>query len=196
MKISKMAMVIALSSGMMCVAQSSGAPSKSSAMSGVHGMDLKFAKGAAQGGMAEVELGNLAVDKAQNPDVKQFGQKMVDDHSKANDELKSIAEKNNIPLPQQLTAKDQATKDRLSKLDGAAFDKAYMHDMVMDHVKDVNEFKQEANSGKSDDIKGFASKYTPTLEEHLKMARETSSKVGGGASSKMKKPPTSPSGQQ
>jgi putative membrane protein len=181
---------------MMCVAQSSGTPTKSSAMSGVQGMDLKFAKGAAQGGMAEVELGKLAVDKAQNPDVKQFGQKMVDDHSKANDELKSIAEKDNITLPQQLTAKDQATKNRLSKLNGAAFDKAYMHDMVMDHVKDVNEFKQEAKFGKNEDIKGFAAKYTPTLEEHLKMAKETNSKVGGGAvNSKMKKPAASPSGQ-
>ena len=141
--------------------------------------DNTFATKAAQGGMAEVQLGNLAKDHASSPDVKQFGQKMVDDHTKANDELKSIAARKNITLPTSVDAKDQATYDRLSKLNGAAFDKAYMRDMVSDHRTDVNEFRKEANSGSDADLKAFASKTLPTLEEHLRMAESTESKVKG-----------------
>ncbi|MEO8726684.1 MAG: DUF4142 domain-containing protein [Acidobacteriaceae bacterium] len=188
MKISKLVAVAALGTGMMCLAQTGTTQAKSSAMSGVHGHDLMFAKSAAQGGMAEVQLGQLAVDKAQSPDVKAFGQKMVDDHGKANEQLKDVAQKDNVTLPQQLTAKDEATKDKLSKLDGAAFDKAYMHDMVMDHEKDIREFKQEAKMGKNDSIKDFASSTLPTLEEHLKMAKDANQKVGGMAPMKGKKP--------
>ena len=188
MKMSKLAMVATLGTGMMCLAQSGTMANKSSGMSGVHGHDLMFAKSAAQGGMAEVQLGQLAVDKAQDPDVKAFGQKMVDDHGKANEQLKDVAVKDNITLPQQLTAKDEATKDKLSKMSGAGFDKAYMHDMVMDHEKDIREFKMEAKMGKNDSIKDFASSTLPTLEEHLKMAKDANQKVGGMSPMKAKKP--------
>src|SRR5579885_1157926 len=88
-------------------------------------MDDMFAKKAAEGGMAEVELGKLAADKGTSPDVKAFGQRMVDDHTKANDQLKSVASQENIALPTDINAKDKAEKDRLSKLSGAAFDRAY-----------------------------------------------------------------------
>lgn len=140
--------------------------------------DLTFAKEAARGGLAEVDLGNMAKDKASNNDVKQFGDKMVTDHSKANDELKSLAEQKNVTLPSSLTAKDKATDARLSKLSGAAYDKAYMHDMVLDHEHDVTAFRKEAKSGKDPDLKAFASKTLPTLEGHLKVAKETAAKVG------------------
>src|SRR6185312_1533412 len=99
--------------------------------------DKKFAMEAAMGGMAEVKKGQLAVEKASNPDVKAFGQKMVDDHTKANEELKEVASKESIDLPTSLDAKQQAMVDKLSKLSGAAFDKAYMKDMVKDHDTDV-----------------------------------------------------------
>jgi len=131
-----------------------------------------FVKEAAVGGMAEVELGKLAKDKGDSDTVKQFGQKMVDDHSKANDELKSLAKKKNIDLPTSLDAKHQAVVDRLSKLSGADFDRAYSTEMVKDHQEDVKEFQKEANSGTDSDIKNFASSTLPTLQEHLKMARE------------------------
>src|SRR5205823_13350550 len=88
--------------------------------------DHKFAMDAAAGGMAEVELGRLAASKASNADVKNFAQRMVDDHSKANDELKSVASKENIKLPAAIDAKHKATIDRFSKLSGAAFDRAYV----------------------------------------------------------------------
>jgi putative membrane protein len=107
----------------------------------------QFVKEAAIGGMAEVELGRLAADKASSDQVKKFGQRMVDDHGRANDELKTLAQNKNIDLPSSLDAKHQATMDRLSKLSGDAFDRAYMSEMVKDHRMDVNEFRNEAKSG-------------------------------------------------
>ena len=132
----------------------------------------KFVRQAAEGGLAEVELGKLATEKAASPQVKQFGQRMVDDHSKANDELKEIASSQGIQVPDKLSAKDEMTKERLSKLSGEQFDKAYMSDMVKDHTKDVADFQRESQSGKNPQVKEFASKTLPTLESHLKQAKE------------------------
>lgn len=140
--------------------------------------DVDFVFDAAKGGMAEVQLGQLAADKASSDDVKKFGQRMVSDHSKANDELKALARDRNITLPTDVDAKDKATHDRLAKLSGAAFDRAYMRYMLNDHKKDVNEFKKESNSGRDSDVKAWASKTLPTLEEHLKMAEDTTRAVG------------------
>ncbi len=136
--------------------------------------DKKFAKNAALGGMAEIELGKLAVQKASNDAVKQFGQKMVDDHTKADDQLKQIASKENISIPDSLDSKHQSRIDKLSKLSGPAFDKAYVKDQVKDHEQDVNEFKSEAQGGSDPNIKQFASSTLPTLEEHLSMAKDLS----------------------
>jgi putative membrane protein len=148
--------------------------------------DQKFAKEAAQGGMAEVKLGQLAQEKASSDAVKNFGKRMVDDHSKAGDKLKDAASKENITLPTDIAAKDQATYDRLAKLSGAAFDKAYMKDMVADHEKDVAAFQKEANSGKNDSLKSFASETLPTLQDHLKEAKETSKTVSGASAKNSK----------
>ena len=134
--------------------------------------DIEFVLDAAKGGMAEVELGKLASDHAQNAEAKKFAERMVTDHSKAGDELKSIAQSKGIRLPEEIEAKDRALMSRLSKLNGAAFDRAYMQAMVSDHVKDVNEFKKEANSGHDPQVKSFASNTLPTLEEHLQQARQ------------------------
>ncbi len=141
------------------------------------GMDTDFATKAAAGGMAEVQMGQLALKNASSGDVKAFGQKMVDDHTKANDKLKSLASKDNISLPTDMDAKDKATYDRLSKLNGAAFDRAYMRDMVKDHKMDIAEFQKEANNGTNSDLKDFASETLPTLQEHLRLAETTDAKV-------------------
>lgn len=135
--------------------------------------DMRFAKEAARGGNAEVQMGQLAVQKASDPQVKQFGQKMIDDHTKANNQLQSIATKDNITLPTGMTARDKATYDSLSKLSGTAFDRAYMRDMVKDHQTDVNEFQQEANNGSNPDLKSFAGSTLSTLQGHLRQARDT-----------------------
>ena len=139
--------------------------------------DKKFVRDAAQGGMAEVELGKLATEKASSDDVKKFGQRMVDDHTKAGDQLKQVASSEGVQLPQGLSAKDKLTKERLSKLSGEQFDKAYMADMVKDHTQDVAEFQRESQSGKDPAVKDFASQTLPTLEDHLKQAKEIAPKT-------------------
>lgn len=145
------------------------------------GSDEMFAKKAALGGMAEVELGKLAAEKATDPAVKQFAQRMVDDHSKANDQLKAVAQSANITLPTGMDPKDEALRDKLSGMSGAAFDRAYMRHMLEDHNKDVKEFQHEASAGKNDALKQFAAQTLPTLQEHQKMARETAAKAGASA---------------
>lgn len=140
--------------------------------------DMTFAMKAAQGGMAEVKIGQLAVDKASDPDVKAFGQRMIDDHTKANDQLKTIAANQNITLPTDLNAKDQSEYQKLSQLSGPAFDKAYMKGMVKDHETDVKEFQKEANGGKDPQLKEFASTTLPILQSHLQAAQTADAKVG------------------
>jgi putative membrane protein len=144
--------------------------------------DRQFIKKAAQGGLAEVQLGQLATEKADSPDVKQFGQKMVDDHSKANDQLKQVASNKGVTIPDKLNAKDAATKARLEKLSGKAFDRAYMRDMVMDHTKDVSEFRTESKTAKDPDVKKFASETLPTLQDHLQQAKSIAPKTGAKTS--------------
>jgi len=138
--------------------------------------DQSFVRDAGEGGLAEVELGQLAADKAADPRVKQFGQRMVTDHSKANEELKQIASAKGINLPTSLSAKDKKTKEHLSKLNGADFDRAYMKLMVKDHEKDVSDFRQESESGNDATIKKFASQTLPTLQSHLKEAESIAPK--------------------
>jgi putative membrane protein len=139
--------------------------------------DQRFMKEAAAGGMAEVELGQLAADKASSPDVKEFAQRMVKDHSQANDQLKQIAMQKNVTLPTSPSAKDRMTKKKLSNMSGDAFDKAYMADMVKDHKKDIAAFQKESSSGQDPDVKQFASQTLPTLKDHLKQAESVSPKL-------------------
>jgi putative membrane protein len=132
--------------------------------------------------MAEVELGKLATQKAASDAVKQFGQKMVDDHSKANDQLKQVASKENITIPDSLDSKHQSRIEKLSKLSGPEFDKAYIKDQVKDHKQDVSEFKSEANNGSDPNIKQFASNTLPILEQHLTMAKDLNKTEKKGSS--------------
>jgi putative membrane protein len=136
---------------------------------------------AAQGGAAEVKLGQLAADKASNQKVKDFGKRMATDHGKAGTELNTIAQKKSLQAPSDLTSEDQALYQRLNGLSGQAFDKAYMSEMVKDHQKDIAEFQREADSGKDSDVKSFASKTLPTLREHLQMAKDAAAAVGASA---------------
>jgi putative membrane protein len=145
--------------------------------------DAKFAMMAAQGGMAEVQMGQLAAQKATNPDVKAFGQKMVDDHTQANDKLKSVASEEGMTLPTSINGKMQAEYSRLQNLSGSAFDQAYVKMMVKDHEEDVKEFQKEANSGSDPKIKSFASETLPTLQGHLNSIKAIQSQMSGGGSS-------------
>ena len=130
--------------------------------------DAQFVTRAAQGNMAEVNLGKLAAEKSQNDDVKKFGQMMVDDHSKAEQDLEGVASKNSWTVPKDVSAQQKAEQRRLEKLSGAAFDRAYIQMMVKDHTTDVAEFKNEAASTSANpDLKDFATRTYPTLDNHL-----------------------------
>jgi putative membrane protein len=152
---------------------------KAPADKGMPSGDRKFVVTAAQGGLAEVELGTLAAQRASTDAVKQFGQRMASDHGKANEELKGLAQQKGVPVPTALDAKHKKLHDRLSKLSGAEFDRAYMDEMVKDHRKDVSEFRSEAERGKDPDVKAWAAKTLPTLEAHLKQAETVNAQVKG-----------------
>jgi putative membrane protein len=123
-------------------------------------------------------MGQLAQQKGTADSVKKFGARMVEGHTKAGDELKGVAASEKISLPADMSAKDKATYDMLSKLSGAAFDRAYARDMVRDHEEDVADFNKEANGGHNPAVKDFATQTLPTLQDHLKEAKEMRQNVG------------------
>ena len=136
-----------------------------------------FLTEAASGGLAEVELGTMASTKAQNAEVKKFAQMMVTDHSKANDELKSLASKKNITLPTSPTGEHQSVIQELQGKSGAEFDKAYIDNMLEDHEKDVAEFEKQSQNNPDADVKAFAAKTLPTLKKHLETVRAIHGKM-------------------
>jgi len=135
--------------------------------------DAKFLKQAAEGGMAEVELGKLAQQKAMRDEVKQFATRMVDDHTKANDEIAKIAGANGVELPTELDDSTRKEMDKLKALTGPDFDRAYMKHMVSDHRKDLREYRHEAKSHSGTDTQQFAGRTVPILLEHLREAQKT-----------------------
>ena len=139
--------------------------------------DKKFMNESAQGGMAEVKLGELASQKGADAEVKAFGKKMVEDHSNANTELKSLATKKSLTLPADVNAEQKAMYDKLAKLSGAEFDKEYVKGMVEDHEKDVAAFKKQAESGQDADAKAFAAKTLPTLQKHFDSIKAIQAKM-------------------
>lgn len=148
------------------------------------GADSDFVKEAAQGGTMEVQLGKLAQEKAADEKVKQFGKRMEQDHSKANEELKKITSDKGIQLSTDLDKKHKTKIDKLTKLSGADFDKQYMDAMVSDHKEDIKKFQRVADKGKDADLKQFASQTLPTLKEHLQLAESTAQQVKSGGKTK------------
>jgi putative membrane protein len=129
--------------------------------------DTNFILAAAQGGMTEVKLGELAATNAMREDVKTFGQMMVKDHSAINDDLKALAAQKGVRLPDSLDAKHQAMVDKLTALTGSAFDDAYIAGMIKGHKTDAKAFKSEAAATQDVDIKSFLDKSIPVVEAHL-----------------------------
>jgi putative membrane protein len=138
--------------------------------------DRKFAETAASAGMAEVEMGKVAQQRG-GSDVKAFADRMVTDHGKANQELTAIAGAKNIKLPAGLSGKDQRELGKLQKLTGGGFDAEYVKSQVAAHKDAVALFKRESSSGKDTDLKAFAGKTLPTLQEHLTMVTALSKKA-------------------
>lgn len=136
------------------------------------GPDAAFVMQAGQDGHAEVELGKLAQKNGSSAAVKDFGGRMVKDHGKANQELASIAKKLGMTVPTEPSDKHKAVAKKLSALTGEKFDEEYASEMVQAHENAVTLFQKQAKIGEAAELKAFASKTLPTLEEHLKMARD------------------------
>jgi putative membrane protein len=142
--------------------------------------DQRFMKKAAGGGKAEVELGRLASERGSSDAVKQFGQRMVTDHGKANDELAQLAQAKSVTLSTELDASHRRLVDRLSKLSGAEFDRAYMREMQKDHDTDVKEFQTEAKRAHDADVRSWAAKTLPVLQEHQQQAHQLRASLSTG----------------
>lgn len=139
--------------------------------------DRNFAEHAMAGGMMEVQLGKLADQRAQSEAVKTFGQRMVTDHSQANQKLSEIGGKLGLAAPAELPREQRRTVDKLAGLSGAEFDRAYMAAMIDDHKKDIGEFRKQADKGENPDLKSFAQQTAPILEQHLRLAEDTQSRL-------------------
>lgn len=162
----------------------SNASGEKAGMGNMTSQDHNFIMDAAMGGLMEVELGRVAAEKGMNDAVKQFGQRMVDDHSKANSELMSLASSKGMTLPAELDAKHRAEVTKFSALSGAELDREYTKMMVSDHRKDVSEFEKESTRATDPDLKAFATKTLPTLQEHLRMAEALPGAKGAGGNMK------------
>jgi putative membrane protein len=130
--------------------------------------DKNFIHAAAQGGMTEVKLGELAAQKAMRDDVKAFGKRMVKDHSVINNDLKALAAQKGVTLPDSLDAKHQAMVDKMAALKGSEFDDAYIAGMIKAHKADAKAFKVESAATQDADIKSFLDKSIPVVDGHLK----------------------------
>ena len=139
--------------------------------------DREFVKKAAIGGMAEVELGRVAMQRAARPAVRSFGERMVADHGRGNTELAALARSKGMDVSTTLDTTHQAMRDRLSGLSGADFDRAYMSEMVRDHTEDVALFESAAQTASDADVKAFAARSLPMLRDHLALARQINSDV-------------------
>jgi putative membrane protein len=134
--------------------------------------DKRFAEKAAEGGMMEVQAGQIAAQKGEDQKVKDFGQKMVTDHTANNAKLMTLAQSKGITLPTALDTKDQAALDKMQGLSGEKFDKVYLKAQISGHEKMLKLMQMEAKTGKDSDLKSFAAATAPTVQEHLSMAKQ------------------------
>ena len=153
-------------------------PSMDSQMNNMQGpnqpsaQDKMFVKTAMQGSMAEIQLGQLTLQKSQNDQVKQFAQRMIDDHGKLNDQMKPVAQQIGVDTPTDVAKKDKKVMAKLQGLSGSAYDQAYLKDMVKDHKQDLNEFQTEASSGQDQTVKDAANQGSKVIAQHLQMVQQ------------------------
>ena len=143
----------------------------------INSADTQFLEKASQGGIAEIQLGKLALEKAATPAVKDFAQRMLVDHSKLADEIKQLASQKSVAIP-EMDDSSKALYDRLAKLSPADFDREYAAVMVNNHESDVAQFRRETQEGKDRDVREFANRAMPILENHWSMARQLKASVG------------------
>jgi putative membrane protein len=148
-----------------------GAPSE------VAPRDAMFMRDAAEGSIAEIRLGQLAMQNAASEDVKRFGHRMVEDHTIVNQQLQNLAEKKDVSLPAQPVGREEKTFEQLAGLEGSEFDRRYMARMVKAHERTISEFQTQASTGQDPDVRAFADKNLPVLQQHLERARTLHDKV-------------------
>ena len=134
--------------------------------------EKSFVRKAMEGDMAEVQLGQLAEQKASSPDVKQFAEKMVNDHTQLNDQMKPVAQQLGVNPPAKLSKKDEEEKAKLENLSGTQFDDAYIKDMLKDHKKDAAEFKEEAQQAQNPAVKQAAQQGSQVIDQHLQLIEQ------------------------
>ena len=137
-----------------------------------------FIKDASSAGLVEVELGRVAHDKGSSQDVKAYGDRMVLDHGKADEELKGIAAQKNVKLPLQVERKHTTMIAMLSRLSGPEFDRKYMLSMVEHHIRNIARFKKAIRKVKDQDLKAWAAATLPLLQQHLQLAQEVARNLG------------------
>jgi putative membrane protein len=159
-------LLVAIASG--CVLSAIGAATAADAV--LSEADRAFVTKAAQGGLMEVAAGKLAIQRGLDPTVKDFGQRMVTDHTAANEQLKSLAQSKQLVLPDSLSEHQNAALGKLEALNGSDFDKTYSRMMVKDHTEDITEFEKEVKKGQDVDVKSLAQSTLPMLRHHLMLA--------------------------
>jgi putative membrane protein len=153
-------------------------PANDSQMNGMNApgqnaaMDKMFVKKALQGGMAEVQLGQLTLQKSNNDQVKQFAQRMIDDHTKLGEQMKPVAQQLGVSEPDGISKKDKNTIAKLQALSGPAYDQAYIKNMVKDHKQDLSDFQTEASSGQDQTVKDAANQGSKVIAQHLQMIQQ------------------------
>ncbi len=165
--------------GAAAFAQSS--PTAGGTAAAVPGADSKFAMMVAQTDLAEIQVGNMALQKSSDPQVKQIAQKLVDDHTKTSTAMKEIAAKKGMTVPTETDAKHKALATKLQAESGKDFDKDFLDANSKDHHKVVQAFEKESSDGKDPDIKQFATQFLPAIKEHTTMIDQAKGQMGGGS---------------
>jgi putative membrane protein len=168
-------LALALSTSFAADKEKPATPTPTPGSDKIPGTDAVFIKKAAEAGMAEVEIGKVAEKNGQREDVKTFASHMIKDHGKANENLKSVASKMNVTLPDKLRPKRQFKIDKISKMSGTDFDNAYIIVMVQDHVNTIAGFEKARAQVSNEDLKKFIDDTLPVLKEHLEMAKKMQS---------------------
>jgi putative membrane protein len=135
-------------------------------------IDKIFVKKAMQGSIAQVQLGELTLQKSTNDQVKQFARKMIDDHTKLNEQMRPVAQQLGVEIPTEVSKKDKSLMSKMQALSGPAYDEAYIKDMVKDHKQDLSEFHMEASNGHDASVRDAATQGSKTISEHLQMAEQ------------------------
>jgi len=178
------AMASLTASAQPAVGQSSRAAPPSSQPSSVQlAEESKFLQEAIRGNTAEVKMGELAKERAQSKDVRDYGQMLIDDHSKGNKKATEIARRMNISAPTEESAEQKQERDAMAKLSGSEFDTTFLSHMVQDHQEDIAKYTAQAQNGDSSKITDFANDSLPTLKEHLSKAQSIESKLSHRSSS-------------